>query len=534
MSESVTCEEVQAALFELRRRELTDLRRSVVSEHLRTCDECRKMAMKTGQMFGAAGGDDVSLWGNLDADALFERLEESIDDRQQVPPDTDGQLPELDEMFEVAQNAEFGVGDDIDADALFERIEESIDHQQQAPDTDGQLPGLDEMFEVARNTDIASGDDIDADALFERIADEVTEDKPGDHRPGAPRASRDRRVWGAIAAAACAALVGWWLFSAPQIEQPQEPTTTSPTAEQPGEEAEPTDDAGAAGELATLQPAYSPAESLRLFTEHADDYELESDDDTDTVKLAEGTMLVEMLPEHRRQFTLKARSHVITVTGTVFSVQIIDDIPRVSVYEGAVKVTDPDGTTHRVDAGDVRAGDDRGRIDDAGYAAVERYVDLEEHRRALVQANTDAIRASESELFAAVGRADSSAQDAVPDPGPAPPAEISEEDIEADDAEPEEPSAHQLHEQALDALHEQQPELAAELLTEALELTDPDDQARADVLLELARIHLRDLDDPQQTADYLNRFVEQWPDDPAADAIRHQLCEMDVDVAECE
>ncbi|MFP4600968.1 MAG: zf-HC2 domain-containing protein, partial [Persicimonas sp.] len=169
MSNQLPCEDVQELLFELQRDELSDLKRAEVDEHLDTCPECAELAAKTGEMFEAAAEGDARMWADIDPDPLFERIEAAIAEDSQ-PYASDDQA-KLDEMFEAARTADADTFASFNSDELFDRIA-----QQTHPPSD-------------------------ADADDQRGVDEPRS------RP------RRRRVWAAIAAAACATLIAWWGLS---------------------------------------------------------------------------------------------------------------------------------------------------------------------------------------------------------------------------------------------------------------------------------------------------------------------------------
>lgn len=501
MESSLTCNEVKTLLFELRRDELTDLQKTNVDKHLRNCPACRELAEKTEQMFDAAADADPLLWADIDADLLFDRTEENI---------VEGRDP--------------------------------VDEQRR----------LDEVFDVAAEANPVDSDDIDAEALFDDIADRIFDDaEPTDSPP-----PRGRTISIALAAAACAALLGWWIFAVDATSTSEEPTdSTAPIADSSPPTAD--SDPAAAHRIPPLRSVSSPWESLQIFVDDAVNYAFSTSSDGDEIELVDGALLVEVRPDSPKSFSVQAQAHTVTVTGTVFTVETGEDAPRIAVFEGSVDVTDPREQTYQLKAGEYFRGGKRGQIDAANYSAIEDYVDLETHRALFRQATADALEAGKPHVQRAVEAAASDADRLPVTPPPAeekpsvaPPAAVDpeptrEDDAPADDVDapevekeeiPDEPvqrSSSDLYEKALTALHDGQPQQAAHRLEEALELTERSERLRADILLELARIHLRDLDDPEQAADYLDRFVTKWPDDPAADAIRHQLCKLGVDETGC-
>lgn len=551
MSDEVLCEEAQRLMFERRRGELSELKRAAVDEHLDNCRVCRRVAQRTDEMLDAAAEADADDWAQIDSDEGFERIRGRIGGETQKPANEDiGENEEtrLDEAFQVAGGVDEEDWADIDADEVFEGISRRIGRADAGGDTaadDGNVGGGDEEL---------GGDE-------QRVA-------PDEMQSGRRGGFSGRRGWLAVAAAACAALIGWWMIAVggpwgPDGGGDVEPAGQTAGGDEPGEQSG--EDTGVPGVVAlpSLQRVSSPIESLQMFADESADYEITESGEGDRVALNNGSLLMEVSPDSASQLSVTAQSHTVEVTGTVFSVETGDDAPTVAVYEGEVRVTSPEGTTRRVETGEYLAGAQRGELDDASRADIEQYVDLQAHRQMIREARREAARESVAQVEAAVAVADSrieeiadsserderhavahqsgdhdheqTSTDEDPGDGEEPEAhgvQPRNEGAGAPLEEPEEPASttpRQLHEDALEALRGGEPHRAADLLEEALEQTDPTDPARADILLELARIHLHELDDPDRSGDYLNRFVEQWPDDPAADTIRDRLCEMEVE-----
>lgn len=189
------------------------------------------------------------------------------------------------------------------------------------------------------------------------------------------------------------------------------------------------------------------------------------------------------------------------MTGTVFSVRVSDADYMVAVYEGDVQLISEEGSSTEVGTGEFVSLYERGELPDTLSSEVKDYIDLDAHREAVRLATSpDADPTEESEPSATDDSGDTTADDPSP----------------------------RRRQRALDALHRGEPERATELLTVELDDTAPEDPASADILLELAQIHLRQLDEPQRAADYLRRLLTRWPDDPAADAVRRHLCADDA------
>lgn len=495
MEDSPNCQQIESLLFDLRRDKLTDVRRAMVAEHLQNCRGCRELAAKTKQMFDAAGDDESSVWADIDGDLLFEQIEAELD-RPQVES---GKL--------------------------------------NAPER------LDELFHLAKDTDIADTEQLNSDELFDRVANQISEDDT----EGQSSATASTAKWLAVAAAACAVVVaGVWMYSASAPPAPPQQPSAGVDESAPASPLE----TRQADRFSSLRSVSIPEQTIRIFADKDAEFEFVGTDH-ETIELDAGVLLVERSPGSNTPLSVRAQSYTITVTGTVFTVETNHDAPRVAVFDGSVDVTDPEGATQPLETGEYARGETRGTIDEAEYSRIEDHVDLKTHRRQRLDATRDATDAGKSRILAAFDAAASKADNTTPQPpsvdesdevtqtesvshrddDPTDDDRTDEQKDRIDDSSPDSPT--DLHNRALTALHDGQPQRAADLLGQALKMTDASEPARADILLELARIHLRELDNPDQAADYLDRFVEQWPDDPAADAIREQICELGVDEADC-
>ena len=472
MTARISCKDVEALLFEHHRDELSDLKQAEVDEHLSSCSMCRELTSKFGDVFALAAGADTEAWADIDADGLFDRIETAIGD-----PDAHSAHPDA---------------------------------------------RLDEAFAAARISDSESHSAIDPDQLFDRISQQIDDSGPSKITPTPPR---KRWPWAVAVVAASVALITWWGLSedlGQSIEQDIPETTAPVTAssdeaedgdedQPPGFAEEDEEPLPAALALPSMRPAPSQRDSVKIFTTDDAEFRIDDSEDKTTIELDSGSILVEYLPDRDSELSLHTRGYTITVVGTVFFVTIEDERPQVAVFEGAVRMTSPDESRHKLVAtGELFDGADLGVLSEEITSQVAPYVDLDAHRLALRHAREEAKRPVE----------DPSTEEVSVE-------EVPEEALEVPEAtDPEPPSVRELRRKALQALYDGEFRQATTLLASALEKTEPTEQATADILLELARIHMRELDEPEQAAAYLSRFINQWPDDPAAEAIRTQLCDM--------
>ncbi len=488
MSNRLSCEDVEALLFELHRDELSDLKQEAVDDHIRSCHRCLELTTKITDLFETASQAEASTWADINPDALFESIEATLVEDSE--PEDQEANERLDELFDTARGADEDIWMGFDSDALFDRITERMS----SPDTDD-INDLDQLESSPANEQ-TSGDVVPLAAN--------REEKP-------PR--RAARRWAlAVAAAAGIAFVAWLGLS---IVEPAGDRAIQNPADALASQTEDPDETPAELQeappfsLPPMESAPSTHESIRIFASEGADYSLGEEQDS-VLELTDGSVLIEYFPEQDTTFAVRAGAQTITVEGTVFSVTLVKDSIQVAVFEGAVRVTAPEKTSRKIKAGEFFTGDDTSPLDDAITREVERYIDLKTHRKllrqALVESEPDEEPSGDLQPVAAT------TETSVPE--------------HRNVQRPKRDSPRVLREQALEALHDGEPRQAITLLSEALEKTAPTDQASADILLELARIHLHSLGEPDQAADYLDRFITRWPDDPAADAIRFQLCGM--------
>lgn len=395
------------------------------------------------------------------------------------------------------------------------------------PDDD---QALGELFDSAREADAEAWSPLDEDALFARIAagiqaaqtsekasEQASEDTPeAPAEPAEPRRRRPIFLFAGVAAAAAAAAAAALLFLGPgtpdrePTEPPASPSAVAqqepPTADEPADELIADDPTGAPEVLADLQELPSELDALRLFI--TESTELSLNGSQGTAHLDSGTVLVEYIPgPDTPPFAVLAGDYRITVEGTVFSVSLDQGSLQTAVFDGQVRV---ENTATEVEvslsSGELYEAGETRELPSQLTRRVEDHIDLGAHRRA-VEIALAAYPPPETRPEAAPAL--------TPPPAPTP------------------PTTRDLREAALEALHAGQPREAAALLEDALARTPSTERAHADILLELARIHAHSLDDPAQSAHFLGLFLTRWSDDPAAEAVRTQLCALDSASEHC-
>ncbi len=423
----------------------------------------------------------------------------------------------LEEMVSLGRQAPAELWAEIDQEEAYAAIVAGILEEGAGEGAAMMEARLEEGFQLAQEAGGEEFGEFDEEALFGRIAEAVASGEQGGQEP----AVEPWRPWrwvqaGVVAAAGVAVAFFWATWEPPPAEEPTGEEPVAIQIEETPQEEVPPPEAPPEPEVASLPPleeAISEGDRLRLFASEGARYQIDREEVPSEVQLDAGTVLVEYFPGGaQEEFAVAAAGSRVIVEGTVFAVTVEDRDLGVKVFEGAVRIIEAGGDHHYLEAGQSYWRGRRELLDEASVRAVESYVDLEAHRRTL-----EALEEARS---------------APPEVEPVVNVVVDEEGEEA----PEERSPRRLRELALQALHDGDPPRAVGLLEQALAKTAPTEQVHGDVLLELARIHLHVLNEPQEGVKHLNQFVARWPDDPAADAIRLQFCgtrEIGIDEEHC-
>lgn len=219
-------------------------------------------------------------------------------------------------------------------------------------------------------------------------------------------------------------------------------------------------------------------QGVRLYSGEKANWKLELNERTGVrrVLLEQGTLLFEYAPNAPKDLVVQARGLKVEVVGTVFFVEAHPDGQRLGVVSGEVNFTPNDGEARRLSRDQTVTLNSKGAVYWAPLRsqereAVYRWVDVDKHE--------------ESKL------------------GP-----------------------QELERLAFEALQNKKYERAAKLLDLVLKKLPPNAPAAAPLLLDLARIELRHLHRPEQAQSNLRRYLENFPEDSAAPAVRKMLCEL--------
>ena len=429
-------------------------------------------------------------------DQLTELQEMNLQEHLQSCARCSGLFHRTDDALRAAADPDPSTFTDLDPDDLFQEIASTLD------DPTSVEARLDDAFEEAADLAPRTFGPIDDDATFDAICDQVEE-------ADAPASSRRWPIFAAAAALLLIAAGSLLLLPSDEPPAPSESFTS----------------------------LSSPSEFVHLYRSESTSYDMDSDDHRITIDIHRGSIVADRLPGSDIELIFRAQSHTITTQGTAFSVTVEGDVPEVQLFEGQLLIEPPDAGPVELHSG--QRFDHRGvtDLDPASRSRVQPFVDLDAHRkyRDLQTHRHQATHRGQEHILSALDGARAGLSDLedtenaeetevteVTDPSATPPDDPS--------PEPAPPSTRELRIQALDALHSDQPDRAADLLNQALDQAPSKSEAQADILLELARLQIHHLDQPLEAATTLHRFLNHWPDDPAADAIADHLCELNIDV----
>jgi len=271
-----------------------------------------------------------------------------------------------------------------------------------------------------------------------------------------------------------------------------------------------------------------------------------TDRDPVTVRLDAGTLLVEYLPTGSGRMRVRTRDTEFRVTGTVFYVATDGVWSSAGVAEGSVEVDVPErNSLVELEAGQRLGADYRVEpMSDRERESIDARVDLERHR-----AELKSIVAAAPEPEGAGDRApsrerseqpvESSTDDSPTGESPPQRTKSPEQTGPSGGERPDLPDpVAERRRQARAAMERRDFEQAARKYEAMLDELPDDHEATPSVHLDVARVYLHYLDRPKAAAGYLRTFVRRWPDDPAAESARDELCriagETDDDESLCD
>lgn len=453
--------------------------------------------------------------------------------------------------------------DDREAEVNGERRAAFDRHLEECSTCRAYVGRIDGMLGSAAEADPADWASEDADETFDAVMDRLERDAGDDDGPadgGAAVEFWPRRYYAAagLAAGILLTVAGFFAWrsagTGADAGGPAPPTQTR-TSEAGEEGSEPTSDEESTSDsdpgdgpgLDRLAAAEEDARDLEVYASPEATWAI-TDRDPVTVRLDAGTILVEYLPSGAEKMRVRTRDAEIRVTGTVFYVASDGAWTSTGVAEGSVEVDVPERDSPiGVETGQ-RLGSDYqiASMSDREREAIETHVDLERHRAELASVRSgdgeDAGGVEESSEpkgkgeAAAPGRPSGNrATDEDPSERrgeePAPEKTKSSEIGARDEREgPDLPArVAELRRQARAAMERKDFEAAARKYEAMLDRLPEGHAAVPSVHLDVARVYLRYLERPAAAADHLRTFVTRWPDDPAAESARGELCRIAAD-----
>ncbi len=453
------CRDVHKYAFEYRRGELPSDDVAKLEAHVARCEACQRYLDRLEGMLDAAAIHDFAA--GMDRDAIFGRIAD------EVATDDGG----------------------LDRDVLFERIT-------------GEL----EAVPTARGDGAPHHDDGEerGAALRRRPDSEPLEETPVVRLPQFAAASDDEidvetaprsntRFW-IVAALAAGIAIG---ISIPYFTNVGDPPAPVVPEVANRDVSTPNPDAPAEFALAdlALQPVPAEIEDVRVFGTPTANWNIRSQGAKRRMKLDDGTVLVEFLPERRHSLEVVTPQFTVDVTGTIFYASAADGV--VGVVTGSVEVRTEDDTVELTDGEEWSVAEGKREARRASTDEARRFVDPMEHRRVLAERAERPPEERKREMTA---------------PRPPISKEVARTPREA------------LRAEADEALRDGRYEVAAqfyERMVAELSATDP---ANASLRLDLARIYIKHLDRPARAATHLRRFVRDRPEDPASPSARTELC----------
>ncbi len=325
------------------------------------------------------------------------------------------------------------------------------------------------------------------------------------------RSARRRSAWGWLAAAA-ALLIGLSANSWMGVDAPVADTSSTlaaapaaPAAPQAqATKVAPRVDAWASLARDGSRPAGFPGS---IFAGSDADWRAQQEHDW-TVYLAGGALLVEWMPAGEEHLIVRTPSESIEVTGTVFAIEVTREATEVSVVEGSVVVSRTEGPR----AGERSVVERGGRWrSDAGSSAISGAVstaaglrvDLTAHRSWMA---TRGLKRAEGAV------------------APRPAAHRSKPATAAVLALPAAPAP--TLDGLADAAVARGDHAGAAALLEQWVVKAPAPSTRRAAKLDLARIYLYELRQPEKAASHLRDLIEAAPSDLLAATLQSELCSL--------
>ncbi|NQW62602.1 MAG: FecR domain-containing protein [Deltaproteobacteria bacterium] len=353
---------------------------------------------------------------------------------------------------------------------------------------------------------LSAAGQLEADAWLAPVAEvPVAEEVPA---TTPQRTSRRLAAWGWVAAAA-ALLIGlsasnWMRADAPDPLAAPEQAAAPVLPQAEVAKVAPRVDVWASLARDASRPEGFPGS---IFAGSAAEWRAQQERDW-TVYLAGGALLVEWMPAGVEHLIVRTPGESIEVTGTVFAIEVTPEATEVSVVEGSVVVSRTDGSrsgerTLVERGGRWRSDAEEGAISGAVSTAAGLRVDLAAHRSWMASRGSKPA-ASVAEMRPAAQRSKAVAPAALG------PAAVTEPALDGQ----------------ADAAVARGDHAGAAALLEQWVVKAPAQTTRRAAKLDLARIYLYELRQPERAASHLRELIEAAPSDLLAATLRSELCSL--------
>ncbi|RDV36315.1 hypothetical protein DV096_19900 [Bradymonadaceae bacterium TMQ3] len=477
MSSNELCKKIQIDAFDLRRGELSGSDLATLDAHVEHCAGCRNYVERLGDML-----DEATIWDPadpvpFDADALFSRIEQTLDaPHTGVTRGDDARLGSPGEAWPAAPPA-------------------------------GERPAH-RLTPTGRIGPPPSG-----------ASSKATSSE--DDAPNRRSASAAHLI--IALAAALVAFLAWPLIFSGWVDSPDAPdaanegVASSAEAKIAGVADSQTPSAAPTPDAAESAPTVE-LDALRLFASDDARWGISVLEQGWEIEARQGTLVLEFLPDENQTLQVRFPGGEATVVGTAFYVDA--DQSELGVITGEVVVRGEEGDEEAVLGGSAWAEGVQRPITPTRWESVTTHVDPESHRarQALAReaARAHASTPSSADDLSAAPTRNAGITTRPPSTRP----------TSAKGSTTRAPGPATLRLEAEEAMRRRNFAEAADRYEDLLEVLGPRDRAAATVRLDLALLYYRQLGDERRAIDHLTYFADTWPDDMAAPIAINELCRL--------